>query len=238
MSGRASSTFDRAFPSAPRSQKLKARELEVRGKSRRLESPSSFTLTLDQDAITTKLRDEDVSVAEATDGIAQPSADTKASAAEDNESIQGDLLNGVGSASSHASTISSVFSAAVPPASTNWGGVSNVSSLTPLTHIDSSPPGRSKSPPQFKMDATSAQSSDQYHNVLSPKPAFLQAATNEFASPPRIYARDPGRGVKGTKCIYDPQLDDKLSSSGKKKAKPVYKDFGLVRTHILRGASS
>ncbi|KAI9744304.1 MAG: histone methyltransferase set1 [Claussenomyces sp. TS43310] len=227
MSSRASSTFDRAFPAAPRSQKIKARELEGRSKLRRPDFPSSLALSLDQDATTAKPLDEEAVAADAMDGIAQTSAENKISIAEDNESVQGDLLNGVGSASSHTSTISSVFSATAPPPSTHWGGLSNVSSLTPLTNRDSSPPGRSRSPPHSKMHVSISRSRDRHSSNSFPQPLVSLPATIELPSPTRIHARDPNRGVKGTKCIYDPQLDDKLSSSSKKKAKPVYKDFGL-----------
>jgi histone-lysine N-methyltransferase SETD1 len=37
----------------------------------------------------------------------------------------------------------------------------------------------------------------------------------------RVFARDPNKSVKGEICTYDP--------NDKKKAKPIYKEFGLVR---------
>ena len=160
--------------------------------------------------------------------------------AEDSESIQGDLLNGVGWASSHtSSSVSSVFSGLTPqPNMSASGGARNVSNLTPLTNADSSP-SRIASPNQYKsgaqvtissgfaLDKGSAQNDDTHA-----QPAVAAQKPPE----PRVYARDPSRSVKGTKCTYDPLLDRKLGSSEKKKAKPIYKEFGLVRIHNLLGS--
>jgi histone-lysine N-methyltransferase SETD1 len=44
----------------------------------------------------------------------------------------------------------------------------------------------------------------------------------------RVPARDPSRSIKCIKCTYDPLTDSSLSSSEKRKAKPKYKEFGLV----------
>ncbi|KAL2262913.1 hypothetical protein VTK26DRAFT_8962 [Humicola hyalothermophila] len=43
----------------------------------------------------------------------------------------------------------------------------------------------------------------------------------------RVPARDPARSIQCIKCTYDPLLDKSLSSSEKRKAKPIYKEFGL-----------
>jgi hypothetical protein len=43
-----------------------------------------------------------------------------------------------------------------------------------------------------------------------------------------VPARDPSRSIKCIKRTYEPFLDTSLSSSEKRKAKPIYKEFGLV----------
>jgi hypothetical protein len=103
--------------------------------------------------------------------------------------------------------------------------------LTPLTNADSSP-SRTTSPNQYKSGTPATNSTwlptekaVSQDDVLQAQPALA----DQPPSDPRVYARDPNKGVKGSICTYDPLLDRKLSSNEKKKAKPIYKDFGLVR---------
>ncbi|MCJ1389737.1 histone methyltransferase set1 [Xylographa bjoerkii] len=151
---------------------------------------------------------------------------------EETESIQGDLLNGVGSASS-SSTTSSVFSNhhRTEVASNNNGRIL-LATLTPLTNTDSSPPGRNDSPPNCAKQPPLASI-----NVHNEAPLVLPAHTDmeqmsatltPISSPGSgpSQAR-PGRGEpKGTKAIYDPELDKKLSSKDKKSRKVQYTTFG------------
>lgn len=51
----------------------------------------------------------------------------------------------------------------------------------------------------------------------------------------RILARDPAKTIKGQICTYNPEVDRTSGADGKKKTKPVYKDFGIVRIHISGG---
>jgi [histone H3]-lysine4 N-trimethyltransferase SETD1 len=231
MSRASAAGFADFFPAAPRAAKNKAKERQ-RAKSKALDSPSLRPETSDQDPnLIFRSRDENGLAHRSIETINGAARDSAAPATDDNESLQGDLLNGVGSASSHTSTISSAFSA--PQAAATFGGSNNLNSLTPLTIADSSPPGLATSPHHSKttttIPITRDQPSDRHPSeclVTQPWPD----RANETLSVRRIYARDPNRSVKGEKCTYDPQLDPKLSSSDKKRAKPTYKVFGLVCT--------
>jgi histone-lysine N-methyltransferase SETD1 len=241
MSRASGASFAQFFPSAPRAAKDKAKERE-KVKTHILGSPSKRPLADNQSAQST-FRVENVDFPRFGGESNTPIIDSAPPPAEDNESVQGDLLNGVGSASSHSSTISSVFSApAQQPNMSNFGSTRNVSSLTPLTTSDSSP-SRITSPYQYKTDAQATNSIGFAINRSLPQNDVAQAqpeTADQKPQEPRVYVRDPSRGIKGTKCTYDPLLDRKLSSNEKKKAKPIYKEFGLVRTHniICWGASS
>lgn len=147
---------------------------------------------------------------------------------DESENGQGDLLNGVGSASS-TSTISSVFSATNQPASMATYGAAQ-SFPTPLTTTDSSPSGKAVSPPPVnKFRATSPpevmpQRSEVAVELgpISPTHTALLGAP----LPSRIHARAPGREIKGCKAVYDPELDKKLSSKERRSRKVQYRDFG------------
>jgi histone-lysine N-methyltransferase SETD1 len=242
MSKPQSAGFKDFFPLATREAKNKAKERQ-KAKTKALDSPNSQPTDSDQDANNAvKARDTNAHSGAATDGgsgVVPESAILESSISdgvvlttEDNESLQGDLLNGVGSASSHTSTISSVFSA--PPATSTFGWSNNPSNLTPLTTADSSPPGQQPSPRYPNTNASAMTLRDQVTDITSSAQAVADTSSvdndQNFAST-RLVLRDPNKGVKGEKCTYDPQLDHKLSSSDKKKAKPIYKAFGLVCTH-------
>lgn len=239
MSRASAAGFADFFPAAPRAAKNKAKERQ-RAKSKTLDSPSLPPVNTDQDATSTpKSRDDDAQAAlssGANDDVVQ---DTTILTAEDNEFQQGDLLNGVGSASSHTSTVSSLFSAPGQHQTiTTFGGAGNINNLTPLTNIDSSPVGRSSSPQRPQDIATKALSNNQ--DAEKPIAVWRIPPPSPPAIPPvpRLHARDPSKGVKGERCTFDPLLDHKLSSSERKKATATYKDFGLVCTHNWAGASS
>lgn len=241
MSRASGASFAQFFPTAPRAAKDKAKERE-KVKTQHLGSPSIRPLA-DSQSTQSTFRVENVGFTRFGGESNTPTIDPPPLQAEDNESLQGDLLNGVGSASSHSSTMSSVFSApAQHTGMSTFGSNRNVSSLTPLTTTDSSP-SHIASPHHYKTGAQTTNGSDATVNRSLPHNDVVQAQ-NDIGVPnptkPRVYARDPAIGVKGTKCTYDPLLDRKLSSNEKKKAKPIYKEFGLVRTHniICWGASS
>jgi [histone H3]-lysine4 N-trimethyltransferase SETD1 len=231
MSRPSAAGFADFFPAAPRAAKNKAKERQ-RAKSKALDSPSLRPVTSDQEPnFALRSRDESGLAHRLADGVNGVVRDGAVTATDDNESLQGDLLNGVGSASSHTSTISSTFSA--PPMAAIFGGSSNLNSLTPLTIADSSPPQLATSPQHSKTVTTVPITHDQLTDGHIPQHLVTQArpdSVSQILPAPRIYARDPNQSVKGEKCTYDPQLDPKLSSSDKKRAKPTYKVFGLVCT--------
>ena len=235
MSRASGASFAQFFPSAPRAAKEKAKERE-KVKIHTSESPS-IPSAADAQVNTATLPVDDAASCQSQSQSNIPSTDSAPPPAEDNEFIQGDLLNGVGSASSHtSSSVSSVFSA--PAQQTNmstFGGPRNVSSLTPLTNTDSSP-NRITSPNQYKSDTPATISSGFVTDAAVAQNVNAQAhnaITTQTPTASRIYARDPNNGPKGDKCTYDPLLDPKLSDREKKKAKPIYKEFGIVRTHNL-----
>lgn len=235
MSRASGASFAQFFPSAPRAAKDKAKERE-KVKIQTSESPSIPSVA-DTQVTPTASRIEDVASHLPTSQSNIPMTDSAPPPAEDNESIQGDLLNGVGSASSHtSSSVSSVFSAPTQQANmSTFGGPRNLSNLTPLTNTDSSP-NRITSPHQYKSDTQATVSSGFATDQAAAQNVTAyahNAIAEQTPTSPRIYARDPNNGVKGDKCTYDPLLDHKLSDREKKKAKPIYKEFGMVRTHNL-----
>lgn len=210
MSRASGTSFAQFFPSAPRAAKVKAKEREK--KSQALEASRSL---VDVKASIIKKHIDSSSALTITENII-PAAEVVVHQVEDSESTHDDI-NDVGSASSHAS---SVFSGP--------GQQQNITTkdssrqiMTPLTNTNSSPPNGPVSP-----------------NHQKPAPPLLSSATPEVnlvqkivvqEAPQiiRVHAREPGKKVKGNICLYDPLLDKKLSSSERKKVKPIYKEFGL-----------
>lgn len=148
---------------------------------------------------------------------------------DDSECIPGDLLNGVGSASS-TSTTSSIFSTghgAAYMAHTNDAHKST--SLTPLTTADSSPPPNSLGSPSHSrlpngpFQGGKSNRSPPHHQVVDSsmvsRPHFSQL-------PSRKRARPAAGEAKGLKIVYDPELDRKLSSKERKSRQPQYEPFG------------
>jgi [histone H3]-lysine4 N-trimethyltransferase SETD1 len=229
MSRASGASFAQFFPSAPRAAKDKAKERE-KGKSHTLGSPSIKPVA-DTPAASQQSRAGNASSTSSAGESNIPSTDTAAPQTEDNESLQGDLLNGVGSASSHASTASSVFSApAAQSTMSAFGSSRNVSSLTPLTNTDSSP-NRMSSPNQPKTSDPSSGLATEKAQYDTPRAQSALADNN--LPPARIFAREPNRSIKGTICTYDP--DKHTSSDRKRKGKVIYKDFGLVCIQSVGG---
>jgi len=228
MSRASGASFAQFFPAAPKAAKERAKE-RVKSKAQGLESPNRPAADI-QVVYTTSRIDDVGSLRPAADN--HHSRETALPPAEDDESLPGDILNGVGSASSHSSTVSSVFSAAAQhPNLSTLGTSRNVSSLTPLTNNDSSPT-RITSPGHYKSGAQRANATDFTDNNL-PHAQSHDASQNHTL--PRILARDPALTLKGNRCTYDPTLDTKLASNERRKAKPLYKEFGLVRIYNLLG---
>lgn len=160
--------------------------------------------------------------------------DSKPASLHDNDPARvetGDLLNGVGSASSLASTVSSVFShGGVPGMAPHSGVLAQNHTLTPLTTSDSSPPGKTLSPRSAKIVADHACAKDEDAPTMPGQGSNVASKTiTPMHTPPesRPQAR-PGPGEeKGAKLVWDPELDDKLSAKDKKRFKPKYKVFGV-----------
>lgn len=171
---------------------------------------------------------EEEGIAAAVNGDAN-SAEVNSIIHDESEHAQGDLLNGVGSASS-TSTASSVFSATNPPPSITTYSAAH-SFLTPLTTTDSSPSGKAVSPPPVnKFRATSPPEvmsgrSEVAVERVPTSPTRVSLLDAPF--PSRVHARAPGKEIKGSKVVYDPELDKKLSSKERRSRKVQYKDFGL-----------
>ncbi|KAI9818186.1 MAG: histone methyltransferase set1 [Pycnora praestabilis] len=229
------SSFAKFFPTAPavlQQKHKKAAQERQRAKTKPTEVAQIVTTTAEI-VVSRSPADEVIEETQPPNGLTGTGAlvETISSVQEDNESVQGDFLNGVGSASSYSSTVSSIFSATNPPlVSSKLGEVPNLHASTPLTNVDSSPTGRAFSPSQSMLfperSGSRVNSGYAEPRVSSPSKAQESMTPIDNTFPSRPQARVPGREVKGTKVTYDPELDKKLSSKEKRKIKPVYKNFG------------
>ena len=138
---------------------------------------------------------------------------------EDLEPLNGDLLNGVGSASS-TSTVFSVFSSGVANSNMPVTNGAHFNTLTPLTNSDGSPRGKVMSP---SIDSANQTATVLNHVDLRPHSSAL---TPQHTPPSRSMARDPSLTNKGTKCVYDPELDKAISSRDKRKMRATFAEFG------------
>lgn len=156
------------------------------------------------------------------------------SSTDDNESLAGDTLNAGGSASSHTSTTSSVFSAATRLSAS--ATMRKPHTLTPPTTIASPSSSYLSTTAPTKAQSTTLRRYDDGTDSLVP---ITDGSAHGAAAVERVPCRDPSRSIKCIKRTYEPLLDPSLSSSEKKKAKPIYKEFGLVCAHLdtltLRG---
>lgn len=156
-------------------------------------------------------------------------AELTAPVQEEIECAPGDLLNGVGSASS-TSTASSIFSTNHHVANmAHPNGTRHSTSLTPLTTADSSPPANTLDSPQQRR----IRERGNYEHESGRSPAHSEVQTTHpflqqsYAEPPTQAHARPGRGeIKGIKVLYDPDLDKKLTSKERKSRRVQYRDFG------------
>ena len=142
----------------------------------------------------------------------------------------GDLLNGVGSASSHKSTSSSIFSQNGHTAASLRDRSNNASyEQTPLTVPESSPGGRftprsSKTPNVGPLTDPGNPAAGSAEPIMSDAPS--QATVPTAVERPRVR---PSEGeYKGERAVYDPELDRKLTSKERKnpQLKIRYLKFG------------
>ena len=139
---------------------------------------------------------------------------------DESEHLTGDLLNGVGSASS-TSTASSVFSSANLNSAMALANGIHLHAMTPLTNADSSPPPKMISP-IHEMDVRDGDTTKGTDSISA------GAAMTPQQTPPaaRRIARERGYVVKGSKVVYDPDLDKKVNAKDRKKMKAQFADFG------------
>ncbi|KAI1818038.1 hypothetical protein GGS20DRAFT_529530 [Poronia punctata] len=198
------------FPNAPRVARDKASERE------RERSSKSTEITDNRQKIATAHCDAKHD-SSASDTARPLNSDTST------EYPQGDLLNGVGSASSRASTSSSIFSSQNGAAAINTVSHAPKDEYTPLT-VNGSPPSNNNNNDRSKPNNAVASKHAGQSDYTS-----LTAAIKSSATPPsvikRIPARDPNRSVQGVKSIRDPS-DKGLPPADRKNVKPQYKPFG------------
>lgn len=141
----------------------------------------------------------------------------------------GDLLNAVGSTSSLASTVSSVFSANTIPPKTNGHASTTIAALTPLTYHASSPvkalsppasanpPSKTSRPEPLPLGRSVANSSRGPRENATRRP-----------SPPgdRPQIMPPAGETRGYRTVYDPGLESGLSGEEKKTRKTKLRSFG------------
>ncbi|OAA52065.1 Histone-lysine N-methyltransferase, H3 lysine-4 specific [Metarhizium rileyi] len=166
-------------------------------------------------------------------GSARPSqsnisSDAPHSQHDDHDTPLGDIPSTVGSASSHTSSASSIFSASQrQPATTAASHIS--ARTTPLATRDSS--SYSPIPPSSKPDMPVLEAAD--HGPGRNHSAFSAQRRNSLHSSgvqnvDRPSARDPSSSIKGLICTYDPILDRAKKKGAGKNSKPTYIEFGLT----------
>ena len=136
------------------------------------------------------------------------------------ENSTGDLLNGVGSASS-TSTASSIFSSNATMTAVPLTNGAHFNTLTPLTTSDGSPRGKAMTPPTDSTNLNAA-ARNSVHAVSSSSAMTPQHTPTSS----RPSARETGLSVKGSKCTYDPELDKSIPSRDKRKLRAAFADFG------------
>ena len=161
------------------------------------------------------------------------SSDTAHPPVDDADSHLGDVAQAVGSASSHESS-SSVFSSSTAQQVSGPAPKAHSTSLTPLTTIDS-PSYRTPVLPT-KAQSLTPQHAEKPNGFVANAGVDADGTSAPLSVLPSVTgrppARDPTRSVKGIKVTYDPFTDRKLPPE-KRKAKPTYKEFGLVRTNTI-----
>ncbi|WYZ38925.1 hypothetical protein EsH8_III_000839 [Colletotrichum jinshuiense] len=223
MTRQSSASFAQFFPAAPRVARDRANERE-RAKAK-TQDTTSGSLGGPKSSGTPLASVTNGSRAAGADGLL---SDNSQQPTDGHESPIGDTLNVVGSASSYASTGSSIFSTSARQALPNGTSHIPASSGTPLTSVES--PSYSGNAGLPKTNMLQAQNIDRGEAPASHNtPASRLNSSLPEPSPPieRTPARDPIRSRKGLKCTYDPFNDRTLSKHGKKDAKPIYKEFGL-----------
>ncbi|PHH91030.1 hypothetical protein CDD83_1869 [Cordyceps sp. RAO-2017] len=195
-------SFAQFFPNAPRVRaeaQAQSQGRADRERSRRSIAPSSSSREASAATATSAAAAPATALnADAKSSLARPSLDAPHSHLDDNESLPGEIPSTVGSASSHASSASSVFgssmrtSATAPPSQLS-------TTATPRASRES----RSRSPaaasrPDMPAYLASDLSRQARRDAL---PADNSGSTSDKPSlAERVPARDPLPSVKGLKC--------------------------------------
>ncbi|MCJ1467986.1 histone methyltransferase set1 [Pseudocyphellaria aurata] len=148
---------------------------------------------------------------------------------EDSECAHGDLLNGVGSASSTSTASSSVFSTSQRTLSMAHSNEPNKStSLTPLTNVDSSPPSNALgSPHQQKFQDGAVSGRKPNRSPSHQVPERSAPVGSLFTQPSSKAQARPGKGeIKGLKIVYDPYRNKKLTAEERHSGQVQYETFG------------
>ena len=227
---RSSKGFADFFPTAPSVlQQKKSRSAQEKKRQSSTSStplPSTLVHTSPERSSATAKKGDRRTGAHST-GVSrdQSVSDTFQTGQDESESVQGDLLNGVGSASS-SSTVSSVFDAQARQHDASQQKPNHQSELTPLTATDSSSPGTHKSPVPIKPESSSTLRPD---FVPQAAKSAIPPASNGMVMATAFSGGDgvrPGSGqIKGVKATYDPELDKTISSKERRNRRPVYKDI-------------
>ncbi|OQO13141.1 hypothetical protein B0A48_02605 [Cryoendolithus antarcticus] len=140
------------------------------------------------------------------------------------DSDSGDLLQGVGSASSLNSANSSVFSRGSSGATQN-AAAHSANGFTPRTdHTDSSPPKQDKSR-AAKSSAAMSSHNGSHHIPPPPPPDATNGASHSRNARPSMQL--PQGTAKGYRAVWDPDLESRLSREERKRATVRRKEFGL-----------
>ncbi|KAL2879454.1 histone methyltransferase set1 [Colletotrichum sp. CLE4] len=222
MTRQSSASFAQFFPAAPRVARDRANERE---KAKAKVQDSAVGLPSgSKSSGTPSVNGTAGEISSTADGL--PS-DTSQQPHDGHESPLGDTLNTVGSASSYASTGSSVFSTAARQVVSS--GISHIppSSGTPLTVESPSYSGNAALPKTTMPQVQNTDRGEAAVSLNTPTSRLNSSLPEPYPHIERIPARDPNRSRKGFKCTYDPFNDRTLSKHGRKDAKPIYKEFGL-----------
>ena len=220
---RSSKGFADFFPTAPSVlQQKRSKPLQGRKRPR---SPPGVDATSSQKMPlphTSSQRSEDGRSASNAMFNGQGRTEQPLNLPDDGDTAHGDLLNGVGSASS-TSTSSSLFSI---NQNHHEAKIKNGSaSLTPNTNVDS-PPQQSSlaSPRRNQVHGKTVSSKDPPNIVTLPTAnSEAQSSLDRSCGPSfnRTQAQPQLREWKGARVIYDPELDSRLTSREEKKGRSI-----------------
>jgi histone-lysine N-methyltransferase SETD1 len=108
-------------------------------------------------------------------------------------------------------------------------------SVTPLASKGSPSASLTSAPATLDMPASapSDRNATAMNHVSRSSATHDSSTSDAWPSIERVLARDPMPSVKGMKCTFDPILERQRNKGVSKTAKPIYKEFGLVRIITL-----